>query len=631
MIEESVIQEIKDRSDIVEVVGDFVSLKKSGSNYKALSPFTDEKTPSFFVSPSKQIFKCFSTGKGGDAIEFLREVDSMTYIEAIKFLGEKYGVEINDSEQDYNTNNEKESLMIILNKSKDFYKDNLNSDEGKSIALSYLEHRNVSRDMIEKFEIGYSLDQWNSLLDYLSKNQFNEDHIQKAGLILEKNDKKYDRFRNRLIFPIHNISGKVIAFGARIISEKKNQPKYVNSPETPLYVKSNVLYGLYQAKNIIRKSDNCILVEGYTDVISLFQIGIENVVSSSGTSLTINQIKLISRYTKNITILFDGDKAGINASLRGMDLILENDLNVKIVSFPEGEDPDSYSKAVGKDKFLDYVKSKETNLITFKVDLLNSKYKDDPVKKSEMIFDIVKSISKIPNSIKRSVFIKEASNSLDISEQALITEMNKLLMNSENKFIQSKNYINIEKEETAKKEEINSAINFYERECVRMLVNYGTSDFEVLGLDRKSFIEYFLNEIEDIDFENKNYLKIIEVFKNEFKSNRVIDINYFLDDKYNDIKEDVIDLSANKYEISKQWKDKFNIHVSDEIDSLKKTTYTNILRLKFRLIRKMIKDNLKNLNKSDMINIDKETLELHNKLKSAEMEIAKQLGNVTTV
>ena len=248
-----------------------------------------------------------------------------------------------------------------------------------------------------------------------------------------------------------------------------------------------------------------------------------------------------------------------------------------------------------------------------------------------MIFDIVKSISKIPNSIKRSVFIKEASNSLDISEQALITEMNKLLMNSENNLIQSKNYINIEKEKTAKKEEINSAINFYERECVRMLVNYGTSDFEVLGLDRKSFIEYFLNEIEDIEFENKNYLKIIEVFKNEFKNNRVIDINYFLDDRFSDIKEDVIDLSANKYEISRQWKDKFNIHVSDEIDSLKKTTYTNILRLKFRLIRKMIKDNLKNLNKSDMINIDKETLELHNKLKSAEMDIAKQLGNVTTV
>ena len=631
MIEESVIQEIKDRSDIVEVVGDFVSLKKSGSNYKALSPFTDEKTPSFFVSPSKQIFKCFSTGKGGDSIEFLREVESMTYVEAIKFLGEKYGVEVDESEQDYNVNNEKESLLIILNNSKDFYKDNLNSEEGKSIALTYLEHREVSGDMIEKFEIGYSLDNWDSLLQYLSKNQFNKDQILKAGLILENNDKKYDRFRNRLMFPIHNISGKVIAFGARIISEQKNQPKYVNSPETPLYVKSNVLYGLYQSKNNIRKLDNCILVEGYTDVISLFQIGVENVVSSSGTSLTINQIKLISRYTKNITILFDGDKAGIDASLRGMDLILENDMNVKIVSFPEGEDPDSYSKAVGKNKFLEYIDSNETNLITFKVDLLNSTYKDDPVKKSEMIFDIVKSISKIPNSIKRSVFIKEASNSLEITEQALITEMNKLLINSENKFSQPKAYINLDKKESLKKDEISSAINFYERECVRMLVNYGTSDFEVIGLDRKSFIDYFLNEIEDIEFENKNYLKIIEVFKNEFKKNRVIDINHFLDGKYKDIKEDVIDLSANKYEISKQWKDKFNIHVSDEIDSLKKTTYTNILRLKFRLIRKMIKDNMQNLSKSDMVNIDKETIELHSKLKSAEIEIAKQLGNVTTV
>ena len=631
MIEESVIQEIKDRSDIVEVVGDFVSLKKSGSNYKALSPFTDEKTPSFFVSPSKQIFKCFSTGKGGDSIEFLREVESMTYVEAIKFLGEKYGVEVDESEQDYNVNNEKESLLIILNKSKDFYKDNLNSEEGKSIALSYLEHREVSEDMIEKFEIGYSLDKWDSLLQYLSKNKFNKDQILKAGLILENNDKKYDRFRNRLMFPIHNISGKVIAFGARIISEQKNQPKYVNSPETPLYVKSNVLYGLYQSKNNIRKLDNCILVEGYTDVISLFQIGVENVVSSSGTSLTINQIKLISRYTKNITILFDGDKAGIDASLRGMDLILENDMNVKIVSFPEGEDPDSYSKAVGKNKFLEYIDSNETNLITFKVDLLNSTYKDDPVKKSEMIFDIVKSISKIPNSIKRSVFIKEASNSLEITEQALITEMNKLLINSENKFSQPKAYINLDKKESLKKDEISSAINFYERECVRMLVNYGTSDFEVIGLDRKSFIDYFLNEIEDIEFENKNYLKIIEVFKNEFKKNRVIDINHFLDGKYKDIKEDVIDLSANKYEISKQWKDKFNIHVSDEIDSLKKTTYTNILRLKFRLIRKMIKDNMQNLSKSDMVNIDRETIELHSKLKSAEIEIAKQLGNVTTV
>lgn len=629
MIEDKVIQEIKDRLDIVEVVGDFVSLKKSGSSYKALSPFTTEKTPSFFVSPSKQIFKCFSTGKGGDAIEFLKEVDSMTYIEAIKYLGEKYGVEINESESNYVVNTEKESLLIVLNKTKEFFKENLNTSDGKSIAISYFDHRNISKEMVEKFELGYSLDKWDSLYNHLIKNQFEDNQIINAGLILENNNKKYDRFRNRIIFPIHNLSGKVIAFGARIIKDEKNQPKYINSPETSLYIKSKVLYGLYQSKNNIRKEDTCYLVEGYTDVISLFQIEINNVVSSSGTSLTNEQIKLISRYTKNITILFDGDKAGIDASLRGMDLILENDMNVKIVSFPEGEDPDSYSKKVGKDKFLEFIKLNETNLINYKINLLNTKYKDDPVKKSEMIFDIVRSISKIPNSIKRSVFLKEASNLLDINEQALISEMNKLLIGKENKFSTTNNLIKEEKKEDNKT--ITSAINFYERECVRMLVNYGTTDFEVIGLDRKSFIDYFLNEIEDVEFENKNYLEIIEVFKREFKKDKIIDINYFLTDEFAALKDDIIDLSANKYEISKQWRDKFNIHVSEETDSLKKTTYTNILRLKFRLIRKMINDNMQNLNTSDKVNIDEETIKLHNKLKSAEIDIAKKLGNVTSV
>jgi len=629
MIEDKVIQEIKDRLDIVEVVGDFVSLKKSGSSYKALSPFTTEKTPSFFVSPSKQIFKCFSTGKGGDAIEFLKEVDSMTYIEAIKYLGEKYGVEINESESNYVLNTEKESLLIVLNKTKEFFKENLNTSDGKSIAISYFDHRNISKEMVEKFELGYSLDKWDSLYNHLIKNQFEDNQIIIAGLILENNNKKYDRFRNRIIFPIHNLSGKVIAFGARIIKDEKNQPKYINSPETSLYIKSKVLYGLYQSKNNIRKEDTCYLVEGYTDVISLFQIEINNVVSSSGPSLTNEQIKLISRYTKNITILFDGDKAGIDASLRGMDLILENDMNVKIVSFPEGEDPDSYSKKVGKDKFLEFIKLNETNLINYKINLLNTKYKDDPVKKSEMIFDIVRSISKIPNSIKRSVFLKEASNLLDINEQALISEMNKLLIGKENKFSPTNNLIKEEKKEDNKT--ITSAINFYEKECVRMLVNYGTTDFEVIGLDRKSFIDYFLNEIEDVEFENKNYLEIIEVFKREFKKDKIIDINYFLTDEFAALKDDIIDLSANKYEISKQWRDKFNIHVSEETDSLKKTTYTNILRLKFRLIRKMINDNMQNLNTSDKVNIDEETIKLHNKLKSAEIDIAKKLGNVTSV
>ena len=630
MIDDSTIQEIKDRLDIVEVVGDFVSLKKSGSSYKALSPFSSEKTPSFFVSPSKQIFKCFSTGKGGDAIEFLKEVESLSYIEAIKYLAEKYGVEINETDQDYNKNNDKESLLIILNKAKSFFIDNLNSKEGKSLAKTYLEHRQVDVKMIEKFELGYSFDKWDSLYKYLIDNKFNEEHVSKAGLILENNNKKYDRFRGRLMFPIHNISGKVIAFGARLIKDEKNQPKYINSPETDLYVKSKVLYGLYQSKNHIRKFDKCYLVEGYTDVISLFQIGIENVVSSSGTSLTKDQIRLISRYTKNITILFDGDKAGINASLRGMDLILENDMNVNIVSFPDNEDPDSLSKRLGKEKFLNHLSKNEINLIRYKVDILNSDFKNDPIKKSEMIFDIVRSISKIPNSIKRSVFIKETSSSLNINEESLITEMNKLLINKK----VSKPLIDIEKSTDKNQDEINKihgAINFHEKECIRMLVNYGTKDFEVVGLNRKSFIKYFLNEIEDVEFNNENYLKIIKIFKEEFQKNNVIDINYFLNEKFSDLKDDIIDLSTSKYEISEKWKNKYNIHVTEETDTLKKTTYTNILRLKFRLIKKMIKDNLKNLNNINDLNLEKETLDIHNRLKSAEIEIAKKLGNVTSI
>ena len=630
MIDDSTIQEIKDRLDIVEVVGDFVSLKRSGSSYKALSPFSSEKTPSFFVSPSKQIFKCFSTGKGGDAIEFLKEVESLSYIEAIKYLGEKYGIEINETDNDYNINNDKESLLIILNKSKSFFIQNLNSKEGKSIAQTYLDHREVDIKMIEKFELGYSLDKWDSLHKYLLNNKYNEEHILKAGLILDNNNKKYDRFRGRLMFPIHNISGKVIAFGARLIKDEKNQPKYVNSPETELYIKSKVLYGLYQSKNYIRKLDKCYLVEGYTDVISLFQIGIENVVSSSGTSLTNDQIRLISRYTKNITILFDGDKAGVNASLRGMDLILENDMNVNIVSFPKNEDPDSLSKRLGKEKFLKYLSNNEINLIRYKVDILNSDFKNDPIKKSEMIFDIVRSIAKIPNSIKRSVFIKETSSSLNINEESLITELNKLLINNK----VSKPLIDIGKSTDENTDEINKihgAINFHEKECIRMLVNYGTKDFEVVGLNRKSFIKYFLNEIEDVEFNNKNYLKIIKIFKEEFENNNVIDINYFLNENFRDIKDDIIDLSTSKYEISDKWKNKYNIHVTEETDTLKKTTYTNILRLKFRLIKKMIKDNLKNLNNINDSNLEKEILAIHNKLKSAEIEIADKLGNVTSI
>jgi DNA primase len=452
-----------------------------------------------------------------------------------------------------------------------------------------------------------------------------------AGLILEKNNKKYDRFRNRIIFPIHNISGKVIAFGARQIKDDENQPKYINSPETTLYIKSNILYGIYQSKNSIRKDDKCYLVEGYTDVISLFQIGIKNVASSSGTSLTTNQIKLIGRYTKNVTILYDGDQAGINASLRGLDLILENNLNVRIVTFPENEDPDSFSKKLGKNKFLKFLGENETDLIKYKTNQLNENYRNDPIKKSELVIDIITSISKIPNSIKRSIYIKDCSDLLKIDENTLITEMNKLLLGSSKTLNRPKFKFKENEKNNLAVQEVDSAINFCEKECLRMLVNYGTKDFQIFGLDRKSFIEYFLNEIEDVAFENKNYIEIINIFKMELEKGNVIDINYFLTQEHEDLKNDIIDLSANKYELSDKWKNKFNIHVNDEFDDLKKSTYANILRFKFRLIKKMINENLQILNSNVDYKKQQETIKIHNKLKSVEIDIAKQLGNVTSI
>ena len=313
MINQATIEEIKSRMDIYEVVSDFIRLKKSGSSYKGLSPFTNEKTPSFMVSPSKEIFKCFSSGKGGDAISFLQEVDGLSYVEALRYLAQKYGITVEEDEMPENfveEQNQRESLFIILNFAKDYYKGNLHdSDEGKSIGLSYFKERGFSADTIDNFDLGYAFDRWDGLIQYAKEHGHNEDFLEKAGLKIVNEDKQYDRFRGRVIFPIHNITGKVIAFGARILKNDKNQPKYINSPETELYHKSNILYGIFQAKNTIRNEDNCFLVEGYTDVISLHQAGIINVVASSGTSLTEDQIKLIKRFTDNVTVLFDGDNA----------------------------------------------------------------------------------------------------------------------------------------------------------------------------------------------------------------------------------------------------------------------------------------------------------------------------------
>jgi DNA primase len=442
LISRDTIEEIRNRLDIVDVISDFVSLKKAGQNYKALSPFANEKTPSFFVVPAKGIFKDFSSGKGGDAITFVMEHEKMSYSESLRYLAKKYGVEIKEDKQSDESKaalSEREGLYILMNFAKDYYHTQLlTSEEGMSIGLSYFRERGFNDRTIGKFELGYALNGWENFSEEAIAKGYNKELLEKTGLTVKKEEgtekeRSYDRFRGRVIFPVHNISGKVIAFGARMLGKEKNQPKYINSPETEIYHKSDVLYGLYQAKNAIRQQDVCYLVEGYTDVISLHQADVENVVSSSGTALTESQIKLIRRFTENITVLFDGDTAGIKAALRGIDMILKGGLNVRVVLFPDGEDPDSYSRKVGTTEFQKFLSDHTQDFVSFKAGLFASQSAGDPIKKAESIKEIVTSIAQIPDPVKRSVYIQETSSLLKIPEEVLLSELNKILIQERRK------------------------------------------------------------------------------------------------------------------------------------------------------------------------------------------------------
>lgn len=642
MISQATIDEIKSRMDIYEVVNDFVRLKKSGSSYKALSPFTNEKTPSFVVSPSKGIFKCFSSGRGGDAINFLQEVDGLSYVEALKYLAQKYGIAVEEDEMPENfveEQGQRESLFIILNFAKDYYKNNLHqSDEGKSVGLSYFKERGFSGETIDKFDLGYAFDQWDGLIQEAKKKGHNEDFLEKAGLKIVKEQKEYDRFRGRVIFPIHNITGKVIAFGARILKNVKNQPKYINSPETELYHKSHILYGIFQAKNAIRNEDNCYLVEGYTDVISLHQAGIHNVVASSGTSLTEDQIKLIKRFSDNVTVLFDGDNAGLKASMRGIDMILEGGLNVKAVAFPEGEDPDSHAKALGPEGFKTYLTEYAKDFIGFKASILVEDGKSDPIKKAEAIREIVQSISLIPDPIKRSVYIQECGNLLDIEESVLIHELNKLLINrrrdaanKEQRAERTDQVVDVLVEDKKEKPNLSNVIAMQERESIRMLLNYGAELIQGSGEQDLHLIDYFLSESEDLEFETPVYKQILDLFKEKLAEGAIIDANYLLASTNGEFRKVAVDLMTEKYELSPQWKDKYKIMVPNERDVLKNATYTNILRLKFKIVKKLMQENMEKLKESKDEPETNELLMAQRNLKKYEMSIAEILGIVVTM
>lgn len=636
-------EKVRERADIEEVVGDYVPLKKKGQNLWACCPFHNEKSPSFSVSPAKQIYKCFGCGKAGDPIQFVMDVEGVGFNEAIKHLAKKYGIEVEEERQltpeAISAHNERESLYIVLNFAKEFFAKSLLTEEGKAIGFSYFKERGFNQAIIDKFDLGYALDSWDRLLQAAESAGHSKELLLKAGLILQKEgdaSRFYDRFRGRVTFTIHNLGGKPIGFGARILTNDKKQPKYINSPETEVYHKSDVLYGIFQAKKSIREKDNCYLVEGYTDVISLHLAGIENVVASSGTSLTENQIKLIKRFTDTITVLYDGDAAGIKASLRGIDMILEGGLNVKAVVFPQGEDPDSYARKVGGAAFSAYLEQKAVDFISFQIGLYADEAAKDPLKYAELVKQIIQSLSKIPDPIIRSVFVKKSSSLLEMEEDILVTELNKILLKTQkDQYFREQR---AEEEQTtaietllpSPKEEISNfrLIEKQEREMLRLLVNYG---FEMVS-EELSVCEYLLQETEDLTFETPLFNKILAIFKQALKEGRLPQPSYFLSVEDSEVKQEVINLITPKYELSTLWETRYQIFTTHEADDLAKTVYDNILHLKKKVIKKMLEEARNQIKQAELkqesVDMISQKMQVYMELKNYQVAIDKQLGIV---
>lgn len=652
-IDQDTVQQIIQASDIVEVVGDYVSLKKRGANMIACCPFHNEKTPSFSVSPSKGIYKCFGCGKAGDSVRFVMDIEGLGYPEALKHLAKKYGIEIQEKEftsEEQQTQNEKESTYIVLDFANKYYQDQLwKTPEGESIGQSYFKERGFNHQTIHKFDLGYSPDGWDTFTKHALKSGFSLDILEKAGLTIIKEGKDpIDRFRGRVIFPIHNVAGKAIAFGARILKKDPNSPKYLNSPETAVYHKSFIVYGIAQAKNPIRQEENCYLVEGYTDVVSLNQAGIENVVASSGTSLTKEQIQLIRRFTDNITVLYDGDAAGIKASLRGIDIILEEGLNVKAVVFPDGDDPDSFVQKVGSQAFKDYVKNTQKDFIRFKTEISLKDVGNDPIRRAELIKDLVETISKIPDSIKRSVFYKEVASLLSIDEHILITEGNKIFQKKAHdsekekqrqQRIQPVADINIPVEEftptqfedlvEVRKDNERSILSYHEEECVRLLVCYGSNILDRNIIENIDFTltDYIFNEIKDMEFETPSYGKILNIFRDFHQKGQIPETLYFTSHQDNEIQMQTINWLSSPYILSENW-EKHEIYVPVESDKLADMAYTNILRLKKSRVESEIKKLDTELGETESFEVQDQIIIKMMQLKDTVKKLALLLGTV---
>ena len=596
MIPKETVDKIFESVKIEEVISDYLpDLKKRGTNYWACCPFHNEKTPSFSVSPTKGIYKCFGCGAGGNAVNFVMEIGGFSFPEALKEIASKYNIEIKEKQltpEQIVKENLRDGVYLISAYANKFFQEQLwESKEGKTIALSYFTQRGYNEEIIKKFQLGYSPKQKDALSNQAIKNLYQKEFLEESGLTFFNENGALDRFRERVIFPIHNYSGKVLGFGGRTLNSK-NKAKYLNSPENPIYHKSKVLYGLYFSKSEIGKKNNCYIVEGYTDVISMHQAGVKNVVSASGTALSVEQINLIGRLTKNITLLFDGDEAGIRASFKSIDLILKEGMNVKIIMFPESEDPDSYSKKLSQEDFTRFLSNNTKDFIQYKSELLNKNSNNDPAKRVESIKDIARSISMIPDRLLRSEYCKVSSSLLNVSEQDLLLEISKHI--KQNKLIIPKKPTLLETNINTSKEKNDglkiSLLEECEKEILRLIFNYGN---EVLEFENEKIkvSKYIFEELtnDNISFSNQFYKQVFkDYFQNILNENR-LNINHFLNHSNSDIQQLCISFVSKKHEISKKWEDIHQIFTRDETKNLEVTIEKSVLSLKQAYIKNEIK------------------------------------------
>jgi len=658
MIDKGTIDKVMEtaQGQITEVVSEFVNLKRRGINYIGLCPFHNEKTPSFIVSPHKGIYKCFGCGKGGNAVNFLMDHEQISFIEAIKILGKKFHIHIEEKEltpEEMAHQNDRESMLVVTTFAAGYFMDRLHkSDEGKSVGLGYFRERNFRDDIIQKFQLGYSPESRDAFTKEALRQGYKLDFLEKTGLTIVRDDYKADRFRGRVIFPIHSLAGKVIGFGGRVLRTDAKTAKYLNSPESEIYHKSKVLYGMYQARQEIARQDRCILVEGYTDVLSFHQAGISNVVASSGTALTSDQIRLIARFSKNLTIIFDGDAAGIKASLRGIDLVLEEGLNVKVLLLPDGEDPDSYAKKLGGEALRAYIQKHETDFIRFKTGLLLEEAKDDPIARARLVQDIVRTISVIPDSITRTEYVKDCSNLMKVEEQVLYMEIGKLRKKRQEDASKRTHYNENQSPGNSGMsspspvsdpmlKQAASASNPFEaeeREVLRFLLKYGDAmlgEFEFDDGKREVSVgEYIVAELRQDELESVNplYNRMMELYEENFRNENFSSSRFFVSSSDNRISSLATDLIAHEYSLSRIH-DKLGV-VSTEEDLLDELVPKVVTELKWKKVKILLDEKRQLLKKAEEEKDEAGFMELlqdFNNLQQAFIFISKALGGRTVV